>query len=73
MKARSEQELRDFAYRIYISDTLYQQGQNNRLTKRYIDIIRKDKQPQMSGDEIVAQVLENGGLILEDEKDGYSI
>lgn len=51
------------SYRIYITDTLYLQGQNKRLSVRYADIINKrKKEDTRSGDEIALEVIEKLGL-----------
>ena len=66
MSARAEQEYRELAYRIYISDTLYQKNLGNMIADRYIDILKKQNEPQKTGEEIVAEVVLNGGLIIEE-------
>ena len=49
------------AYKIYISDTLYQYSQNQRLSMRYIDLL-KTRVDTRSGDEIAIDVINAAGL-----------
>ena len=56
------------AYKIYISDTLFNQGQNQRLTTRYIDLIDRHTRVNVdtrSADEIVLDVMSSAGLRFE--------
>lgn len=50
------------AYKIYISDTLYHQAQNQRLTVRFIDILDQKPIDNRSGDEIALDVIQKAGL-----------
>lgn len=54
------------AYRTYLTDTLFYQAQNQRLTARYYDIINK-KVDNRTGDEIVADVIAGAGLRFKQE------
>lgn len=62
VKARLEKEQRDEAYRIFVCDSLQLMPQNKYLAKRYSDLIKKDKEPQKSGDEIVLDIMSRAGL-----------
>ena len=56
------------AYKIYISDTLFNQGQNQRLTTRYADLIDRHTRVNVdtrSADEIVLDVMSSAGLRFE--------
>lgn len=62
VKARLEKEQRDEAYRIFVCDSLQLMPQNKYLAKRYSDLIKKDKESQKSGDEIVLDIMSRAGL-----------
>ena len=62
VKARLEKEQRDEAYRIFVCDSLQLMPQNKYLAKRYSDLIKKDKEPQKSGDEIALDIISRAGL-----------
>ena len=49
-------------YRIYVSDTLYYQGQNKVLNVRYFDLLNPPKEETRSGDEIALEVINRIGL-----------
>lgn len=49
------------AYKVYISDSLFYQAQNQRLTARYHDLLNK-KVDNRTGDEIVFDIMKNAGL-----------
>lgn len=49
-------------YRIYVSDTLYYQGQNKVLNVRYFDLVNPPKDETRSGDEIALEVINRIGL-----------
>lgn len=56
-------------YRIYVTDRLYKdpEGMIIPATNRYADMIYKPKeavQDERSGDEIVAEVIANAGLVV---------
>ena len=59
MESKLEQELDDYAYRVYITDGFY-----NLLgcyNCRYVDLINTDENEE-SADEIIQRTLEMGGL-----------
>lgn len=62
--ARYNSIQREEAYRIYISDTLYHQGRQECLTKRYADIIGlgHEETDERSGNEIAEDIISRMGL-----------
>ena len=64
--ARLEENMREDMYRIYVTDTMYLNGENKRFNYRFIDIINgKVKLPdQRSGDEIAEDVFKRAGITL---------
>lgn len=54
------------AYRIYVTDCIFYQGQNQHLTSRFIDLINK-KVDNRSGDEIAIDVIKKAGLRFKEE------
>ena len=54
------------AYRVYVTDCLFYQGQNQRLNIRYIDLLNK-KVDNRDGDEIALDVINNVGLRFKKE------
>lgn len=59
-----EQERRELAYRIYVTDSLQNIPQNKFFTNRFADNIIKKKEDTRSGDEIAADVIAQAGLSL---------
>lgn len=59
--SRYKYEQHDLAYKTYITDSLFYQAQNQRLTTRYYDIINK-KVDDRTGDEIAMDVILSAGL-----------
>lgn len=57
--ARLEQEYRDLAYRIYVTDSL--RGITG-MDTRFSDLIFGNKEEEKSGDEIAAEVIASLGL-----------
>lgn len=57
--ARLEQEYRDLAYRIYVTDSL--RGITG-MDTRFSDLIFRNKEEEKSGDEIAAEVIASLGL-----------
>lgn len=63
VKAKYKEKQEELAYRIYVTDTLYYQSDNKRLTKRYLDLISKpQKKDTRTGDEIAVDVINRLGL-----------
>lgn len=54
------------AYRIYVTDSLFYQGQNQRLTSRYLDLLNR-KVDNRTGDEIARDVIVGAGLRFKEE------
>ena len=50
------------AYKIYISDTLYHQAQNQRLNVRYLDLLDTKPKDNRTSDEIILDVMKTAGL-----------
>lgn len=67
MDARIRQDFEERAYRVYISDGLY--ASLKCYKERYIDFSSfKEKEPEETGDQIIARVMKDGGLHFEDEE-----
>lgn len=49
------------AFRLYISDSLYYQAQEKRLSVRFEDVI-KPKEPMKPAEEIIEETMLKGGL-----------
>lgn len=66
VRARYDTERREDTYRYYLTDCLYYEGQGRYLTARYADIVSGRYVPpkEMSGDEIAAEVIAKGGLVV---------
>jgi len=55
--------MKELAYRIYITDSLYYQADNKRLTTRYAEIIAKPKPAdKRSADKIAEDTIKKLGL-----------
>lgn len=65
VEAVLKRENEAFAYRIYVSDSLYAISLNREMTKRFYDMLRREPEDTRSADEIVSDVMEKGGLVLE--------
>lgn len=60
-------------YRIYMSDSLYLQGEGKRYQDRYIDIIKPKKIDNRSAEEIVDDVLIKAGItVVKGERNGLT-
>ena len=59
-----EENFEQKAFRIYVSDLLKVTAEllGGTVDRRYADIISKQKEPELSGDEIALKVIENAGL-----------
>lgn len=51
----------EMAYRVYVTDCLFYQGQNQRLTSRFVDLLNR-KVDDRDGDEIAIDVIDKLGL-----------
>lgn len=65
VKARHLDAQKELAYRIYITDSLFYQSEEKRLTKRFYDIINPVPIDKRSGDEIALDVIERLSLKVE--------
>lgn len=59
--------LKEDIYRIYVTESLYAQGENKRLTKRYIDLISDKKPDTRTPEQIKDDIIKKAGLVLIDE------
>lgn len=65
--ARFEQEARETAYRVYVTDSIFYQAQEKRLTTRFADVfLPKEETAEQTGEEIVADVIRRAGLVVAD-------
>jgi len=64
VEARIESLMRDEAYRAYMAKSLQLIPQNKYITTSYFDLFDKkqDKKPELSGDEIVEDIMARAGL-----------
>lgn len=62
--ARLETEDREMAYRFYVTDALYAGGQNQCMSKRFIDMIFPQK--EVDGDAVAEDVIKNAGLVCKE-------
>lgn len=55
------------AYRVYLTDSLFYQAQEKRLTTRYADVfLPHEAAEERSGEEIAADVIRRAGLVVTD-------
>ena len=65
LKAKIAQDEEDYLYRVYITDSLRLHGENKYLTRSWSEIIKPQKKEKArSAEEIIAAVIENGGLTI---------
>lgn len=64
--ARYNENQRELAYRIYLTDTLYFITRRQGMAKRFRDIIVKTPDDERSGEEIAAEVIARAGLVVND-------
>lgn len=62
VRARYEEQQRELAYRIFVTDSLQNIPQNKYLTVRYKDLIYPKKEDTRTGDEVALQVITKLGL-----------
>ena len=69
--ARYVEYQREMAYRIFVTDALYESEDHMRVVPRarYVDIIKSKNRniTQRSGEEIAQDVIKNAGLVVENE------
>jgi len=57
VKAKCAEYRQELTYRIYITDCLYYQGENKRLTSRFYDLAFPKKEDKRTGDQIALDVI----------------
>lgn len=62
VKAKYSQYRQELEYRIYITDSLYYNGENKRLTYRYAESLIPKYEDNRTGDEIALEVIEKLNL-----------
>lgn len=63
MRSRIEQERLEYAYKVYVTDSLQAAGENKYLTARWVDIIKDDVNVDTrSADEIVLDIMTRAEL-----------
>lgn len=63
--ARLDQENRDEAYRVFVTESLKLIPQNKYLTARYDDVL-KQKVENKTGEEIAIDVIKRAGLVFKE-------
>jgi len=61
MQAREEADAEQFAYRMYMTDSLHYQGQGKVITSRWADAV-EHRVDTRTGDEIAMDVIRRAGL-----------
>lgn len=66
--ARQETDEREMAYRFYITDGFYAEGNNKRMSHRFYDLIMGNVKfdEDVDGDAIAEEVIRNAGLIYKE-------
>lgn len=64
--ARIKTDKRETAYKVYMSDSIYQYAHGKMLQDRYEDIIKRKPQPVKTAQEIVDETLLKAGLKLKE-------
>lgn len=66
--ARYVEYQREMAYRIFVTDALYEDAEHMRIVpkERYIDGIRPRKVEKRSGEEIAQEVIAKAGLVVKE-------
>ena len=64
--ARLEETSNEATYRNYLTDSIYYYAHNQVMSMRYADLInpKKAKQRNKTGDEVVADLVKNAGIVL---------
>lgn len=67
LNARYEKEVANIVWMNYVADSMFYSAQQKSLTERYSDVMKKaSNMDNRSGDEIVKDIMERGGLRFED-------
>ncbi len=61
-EARLEQELLDYAYRVYITDSLKARGEGMRLTERFADLVKQHPVDNRTGEQIAEDIIKRAGI-----------
>lgn len=72
--ARVEQEKYEVAYKTYVSDLLFYQGQGMTINKRFSDYVSSQSrsaklQKQKTGEQIAVDVIKHAGLTIIEEEE----
>lgn len=64
--ARYVEYQRDLAYRVFVTDALYEGENHERIVsqKRYYEMVHPEKCDTRSGDEIAEDVIKKAGLVV---------
>lgn len=64
--ARYQRMMRETAFRLYVTDTLYYSARGQILNQRYADLIniKTEAKDNRSGDEIAADIIKRAGLVV---------
>lgn len=65
--SRYEKTQKDLAYRFYITDGIYAQGNDQHLTNRFADLLSGIGKEEKDGDEIASDIIGRLGLHFETE------
>ena len=68
--SKANQQAKDTAYRVYVTDCLKLIAENTgniSLKLRYYDIIQQKKVDTRTGDEIVEDIIKRAGLVVKSE------
>ena len=68
--SKANQQAKDTAYRVYVTDCLKLISENTgniSLKLRYYDIIQQKKEDTRTGDEIVEDIIKRAGLVVKSE------
>ena len=61
LKIENEEKM----FKYYITDSLYYNAQEQRISKRYVDLLTTNQDiNEKTGDEIVAEVIKKTGLVI---------
>lgn len=65
MRAKIVEHERDFAYKVYVTDSLQLMAQSKYFTTRWADIVKSDDIDSRSADEIATDIIKRAGLTLK--------
>jgi hypothetical protein len=69
VKARHEQQILDFAFKTYITDSIYLEKQNppKCMGKRWCEIVRPHRIEDVDADALVIDIIQKAGLEVKNE------